>query len=238
MIVLSIDSASKVATAALLDENNLIAEYTINNKLEHSTLIMDMVDKLLKDSSLDIDDIDGFVVSKGPGSFTGLRIGMATVKGLSLGSNKPYISISSLDALAYSLVNFDGIICPMMDALRSSVYTCLYKGNNGNLEKLIDYSALELDELIELLKEKGEKVIFTGDAVNKHKNYLLENFPNAIFAPNHLNIIRASSLGELGVKMLLNNEQDDPNSAPFYLKKPQAQRELEKRLALKNENNL
>ena len=127
MIVLSIDSASKVATAALLDENNLIAEYTLNNKMEHSTLIMDMVDKLLKDSNLSIDDIDGFVVSKGPGSFTGLRIGMATIKGLSFGSNKPYISISSLDALAYSLISFDGIICPIMDALRDSVYTCLYK---------------------------------------------------------------------------------------------------------------
>ena len=238
MIVLSIDSASKVATAALLDENNLIAEYTINNKLEHSTLIMDIVDKLLKDSDLDIDDVDGFVVSKGPGSFTGLRIGMATVKGLSFGSNKPYISISSLDALAYSLVNFKGIICPIMDALRSSVYTCLYKGNNGTLEKINDYSALELDELIELLKEKGEDVIFTGDAVNKHKDYLLEHLPNAVFAPNHLSIIRASSLGELGLKMLLNNECDDLNSSPFYLKKPQAQRDLEKRLALKNENNL
>mgnify|MGYP006367407131 CR=1 FL=1 len=238
MIVLSIDSASKVATAAILDENNLIAEYTINNKLEHSTLIMDIVDKLLKDSNVDIDDIDGFVVSKGPGSFTGLRIGMATVKGLSFGSNKPYVSISSLDALAYSLVNFKGIICPIMDALRSSVYTCLYKGNNGKLEKLIDYSALELDELIALLKEKGEEVIFTGDAVNKHKEYLLEHLPNANFAPNHLSIIRASSLGELGLEMLLNNEHDDLNSSPFYLKKPQAQRELEKRLALKNENNL
>ena len=238
MIVLSIDSASKVATAALLDENNLIAEYTINNKLEHSTLIMDIVDKLLKDSNLDIDDIDGFVVSKGPGSFTGLRIGMSTVKGLSFGSNKPYISISSLDALAYSLINFNGIICPIMDALRSSVYTCLYKGNNGKSEKLIDYSALELDELVALLKEKGEEVIFTGDAANKHKDYLLEHLPNANFAPNHLSIIRASSLGELGLEMLLNNEHDDLNSSPFYLKKPQAQRELEKRLALKNENNL
>lgn len=238
MIVLSIDSASKVATAALLDENNLIAEYTINNKLEHSTLIMDIVDNLLKDSNLDIDDVDGFVVSKGPGSFTGLRIGMATIKGLSFGANKPYISISSLDALAYSLVNFSGIICPIMDALRSSVYTCLYKGNSGSLEKLTDYSALELDELIELLKEKGENVIFTGDAVNKHKDYLLEHLPNATIAPSHLSIIRASSLGELGVKMLLNNERDDLNSSPFYLKKPQAQRELEKRLALKNENNL
>ncbi|TGY42567.1 tRNA (adenosine(37)-N6)-threonylcarbamoyltransferase complex dimerization subunit type 1 TsaB [Clostridium sartagoforme] len=238
MKILSIDSASKVATVAILDDNNLIAEYTLNNKLEHSTLIMDIVDKLLKDSDLDIDDIDGFAVSKGPGSFTGLRIGMATIKGLSLGSNKPYISISSLDALAHSLVNFDGIICPMMDALRNSVYTCLYKGENGNLENLIDYSALEIEELVALLKEKNEKVIFTGDAVNKHKEYIMENLPNAIFAPIHLSIIRASSLGELGMKKLLNGEQDDLNSSPFYLKKPQAQRELEKRLALKNENSL
>lgn len=238
MVVLSIDSSSKVATAALLDENNLIAEYTLNNKLEHSTLIMDMVDKLLKDSNLSIDDIDGFVVSKGPGSFTGLRIGMATIKGLSFGSNKPYISISSLDALAYSLITFDGIICPIMDALRDSVYTCLYKNNNGVLEKLIDYSALDLNELVEALKEKGEKVIFTGDGLTKHKEYLSAKLPNAYFAPNHLSVIRASSLGDLGVKLLLDNKSDELNSSPFYLKKPQAQRELEKRLALENEHKL
>jgi tRNA threonylcarbamoyladenosine biosynthesis protein TsaB len=238
MIVLSIDSASKVATAALLDENNLIAEYTINNKMEHSTLIMDMVDKLLSDSNLSIDDIDGFIVSKGPGSFTGLRIGMATVKGLSFGANKPYVSISSLDALAYSLVSFDGIICPVMDALRDSVYTCLYKGNNGKLEKLIDYSALELDDLIKILKDKNEKVIFTGDGLIKHKDYLSTNLNNSFFAPNHLSIIRASSLGDLGIKLLLDNKCDELNSSPFYLKKPQAQRELEKRLALENENKL
>lgn len=238
MIVLSIDSASKVATAALLDENNLIAEYTINNKMEHSTLIMDMVDKLLSDSNLSIDDIDGFIVSKGPGSFTGLRIGMATVKGLSFGANKPYVSISSLDALAYSLVSFDGIICPVMDALRDSVYTCLYKGNNGKLEKLIDYSALELDDLIKILKDKNEKIMFTGDGLIKHKDYLSTNLNNSFFAPNHLSIIRASSLGDLGIKLLLDNKCDELNSSPFYLKKPQAQRELEKRLALENENKL
>lgn len=238
MIVLSIDSASKVATAALLDENNLIAEYTINNKMEHSTLIMDMVDKLLSDSNLSIDDIDGFIVSKGPGSFTGLRIGMATVKGLSFGANKPYVSISSLDALAYSLVSFDGIICPIMDALRDSVYTCLYKSNNGKLEKLIDYSALELDDLIKILKDKNEKVIFTGDGLIKHKDYLSKNLNNSFFVPNHLNIIRASSLGDLGIKLLLENKCDELNSSPFYLKKPQAQRELEKMLALENENKL
>jgi tRNA threonylcarbamoyladenosine biosynthesis protein TsaB len=238
MNILSIDSASKVATVAITNENGLIAEYTLNNKLEHSVLLMDMIDKILKDSDLTIDNIDGFAVSKGPGSFTGLRIGMATIKGLSFGSNKPYVSISSLDSLAYSLINFDGIICPIIDALRDSVYTCLYKNNNGNLDALTDYSALDLEELVSLLKEKGEKVIFTGDGLVKHKEYLKNNLENCHFPPNHLSLLRASSLGELGLKLLLEGNVDDPNSSPFYLKKPQAQRELEKRLALKNEHNL
>ena len=238
MNILSVDSSSKVATVALLNDDMIIGEYVLNNKREHSTILMDLIENILTECNISIDDIDGYVVSKGPGSFTGLRIGMATIKGLSFGSNKPYISISSLDALAYSLISFDGIICPIMDALRDSVYTCLYKNNNGNLEKLTDYSALDLDELIEVLKEKGEKVIFTGDGLIKHKEYLSTNLPNVYFAPNHLSIIRASSLGDLGVKLLLDNVSDEFNSSPFYLKKPQAQRELEKRLALENENKL
>lgn len=238
MIVLSIDSSSPVATCALLRDDCLLGEYVINNKREHSVLVMKFIEMLLKDNDLDIDEVDGFVVSKGPGSFTGLRIGMATIKGLSFGSNKPYISVSSLDALAYSSINFDGIICPIMDALRDSVYTCIYTNDNGSLKPLIDYSALDLEELVSLLKEKGEKVLFTGDGIIKHKSYLQEHLPNSIFAPNHLSLVRASSLGELGLKLLLDGQCDDANSAPLYLKKPQAERELEKRMALKNENNL
>lgn len=238
MRILSIDSSSKVATAAIINEDGLIAEYTLNNKAEHSVLIMEMIDNMLRDSNLTIDDIDGFAVSKGPGSFTGLRIGMATIKGLSFGSNKPYISVSTLDALAYSLINFDGIICPVMDALRDSVYTSLYKNNNGVLETILEPSALDLEELITLLKERNEKVIFTGDGLIKHKGYLKDNFEKSYFPPNHLSVIKASSLGELGLMQLLEGNLDDPNSSPFYLKKPQAQRELEKRLALKNEDSL
>lgn len=238
MIILSIDSSSAVATCALLKDDCLLSEYVINNKREHSVLVMNIIEMLLKDNCIDINEVDGFVVSKGPGSFTGLRIGMATIKGLSFGSDKPYVSVSSLDALAYSSINFDGIICPIMDALRDSVYTCLYKNENGNLKPLIDYSALDLEELVSLLKEKDEKVLFTGDGIVKHKNYLKKHLPNAIFAPNHLSVVRASSLGELGLKLLLEGKCDDVNSAPLYLKKPQAERELEKRMALKNENNL
>lgn len=249
MIVLAVDSSSKVATVALMKDEKLLGEITLTDKKEHSVILMTIIKDLLSDTNLTIDDIDGYVVSKGPGSFTGLRIGMATIKGLSFGSSKPYISVSSLDALALSVSNFDGIICPIMDALRNSVYTSLYKGNSTctnffdkstssdikhelpiTLEKLLDYSALDVDELIELIKARKEKVIFIGDGVDKYKDYLIENCPNCYFPPNHLNLVRASSLGELGSILLQNGYFDDPNSAPFYLKKPQAVREYEQRM--------
>ena len=238
MIVLSMDSSSLVTTVALLRDNDILGEYIINFKREHSVILMEKVEQLLADCNIDISEVDGFVVSKGPGSFTGLRIGMATVKGLSMGSNKPYVSISSLDALANSLSTFDGLICPIMDALRDNVYTCLYKNIDGKFTKVIDHCAMDLTDLAALLNDKNEKVIFTGDGVSKHKDFLINNINNYTFAPNHLSIIRASSLGELGMKMLANGEVDDKNSAPLYLKKPQAERELEQRLAMKNENRV
>ena len=133
MLVLSVDSSSKCATAALIKDDLLLAEYTLNNKREHSVLLMGIIQKLLDDSGITIDDVDGFVVSKGPGSFTGLRIGMATIKGLSFGSNKPYVSVSTLEGLAFSVSSFDGIICPIMDALRENVYTAIYRSKNGTI---------------------------------------------------------------------------------------------------------
>lgn len=250
MIILAVDSSSKVATVALMKDDKLLGEITLNDKKEHSVILMTIIQNLLSNNNINIDDIDGYVVSKGPGSFTGLRIGMATIKGLSFGSNKPYVSVSSLDALALSVANFDGIICPIMDALRNSVYTSLYKGqstadisrcsesdnmnikseSSNSLEKILDYSALDIDELIEVIKSKKEKVIFIGDGVDKYKNYLIENCPNCYFPPNHLNLVRASSLGEIGSILLKNGNFDDPNSSPFYLKKPQAEREYEQRM--------
>ena len=240
MITLAVDSSSKVATVALMKDDRLLGEITLNDKREHSVILVSIIKDLLKDNDLTISDVDGFVVSKGPGSFTGLRIGMATIKGLSFGTGKPYISISSLDALALSVSNFDGLICPIMDALRHSVYTSLYKANtnsNGTpeLEKLMDYTDLDVDDLIELIKEKNEKVIFIGDGLDKYEDYLKEKCPNCYFPPAHLNIIRASSLGEIGTKLLMDGQYDDPNSTPFYLKKPQAEREYEQRMQLKNE---
>lgn len=232
MIVLSIDSSSKVATIALLNDETVLGEYVLNDKREHSIVLMPMIERLLEECNLNISDIDGYVVSKGPGSFTGLRIGMATVKGLCLGGDKPYISISSLEALAFSLNYYNGLICPIMDALRENVYTALYKCVDGKLETIIEPTSMDIDELVSLLNEKDEDVIFTGDAINKHKEYIVNNYKNPKFAPNHLSVIRASSLGDLGLLKLKAGIKDDTNSSPVYIKKPQAQRDLERRLQM------
>ena len=234
MQILAIESSSLTAGAAIIKDDVVLAEYSVSFKKTHSQTLLPMIDEVVKMTETNLKELDAIAISAGPGSFTGLRIGMATVKGLSMGSNKPYLSISSLDALAYSLINFDGIICPIMDALRDSVFTCMYKSSNGELSKIIDYSALSLDELVEILQEKDKSVIFTGDGVYKYKEYLLEKLPNAKFAPNHLSVVKASALGELGMELLRQGQCDDINSSPLYLKKPQAERELEQRMKMQN----
>ena len=234
MQILATESSSLTAGAAIIKDDVVLAEYSVSFKKTHSQTLLPMIDEVVKMTETNLKELDAIAISAGPGSFTGLRIGMATVKGLSMGSNKPYLSISSLDALAYSLINFDGIICPIMDALRDSVFTCMYKSSNGELSKIIDYSALSLDELVEILQEKDKSVIFTGDGVYKYKEYLLKKLPNAKFAPNHLSVVKASALGELGMELLRQGQCDDINSSPLYLKKPQAERELEQRMKMQN----
>lgn len=231
MIVLSIDSATDAATVAVVSDDQILGEMNFANKKQHSVLIMPMIDGLLKSLDLTINDIDGFVISKGPGSFTGLRIGMATIKGLSLGSSKPYVSISSLDSLAYNLYGTKGIVCPIMDALRENVYCGLYKFENGEMIKLMDYDRLSLDELVSKLKEFNEPVYFVGDGTKKYGDLLKNSLDNCFFVPNNLNYTRASSLGELGIKLLSQGIRDDINlSNPLYLRKSQAEREYDEKL--------
>lgn len=231
MIVLSIDSATDAATAAVVSDNQILGEMNFANKKQHSVLIMPMIDGLLKSLDLTINDIDGFVISKGPGSFTGLRIGMATIKGLSLGSSKPYVSISSLDSLAYNLYGVSGIVCPIMDALRENVYCGLYRFENGEMIKFMDYDRLSLEDLVSKLKEFNEPIYFVGDGTKKYGDLLKNSLDNCFFAPNNLNYTRASSLGELGIKLLSQGIRDDINlSNPLYLRKSQAEREYDEKL--------
>lgn len=236
MKILCLDSATESATAAIIDEDKLLGEIIFNYKKQHSVIMMPMIDKLLKNTDLTINDIDGFVVSKGPGSFTGLRIGMATIKGLVQANEKPFISISSLDALANNLYFADGIICPIMDALRGNVYTNFYRMDNSSLISIEEPQILSLEELIEKVKSFNTKVYFIGDGTFKFKEKLLASIDNISFAPTHLNLVRASALGELGIKLLKEGKKEDIfTSAPIYLRASQAEREYEEKMRKNND---
>lgn len=235
MRILSLDSSTEAASVAVVEENKLLGEITFNFEKQHSVILMTMIDNLLSNLHINIDSLDGFVVSRGPGSFTGLRIGMATIKGLCLGSSKPFVSVSSLDSLAYNLCFAPGIICPILDALRNNVYTCLYSFNGGKLEPMSDYMAISVDELIELLRAKNMPVYFIGDAVDKFRDKLIESLSGVHFAPPHLNLTRASSLGELGIRRLASGLNEDINtSTPIYLRKSQAEREYDKKMGIES----
>lgn len=231
MKILSIDSATAAATCAILNDDNVLGEITFNYKKQHSLVLMPMIDELFNNTGMSISDIDAFVASKGPGSFTGLRIGLSTIKGLSQGTGKPFVTVSTLDSLAYNLAYTDGIICPILDALRDNVYTALYTFNNYELKRITDYMNISIDELITMLKEKNCSISFVGDGTAKFKEKLISHLPNIGFAPAHLNLAKASSLGELGLKLLSKGIEDDIYaSVPIYLRKPQAEREYEEKL--------
>ncbi|WP_096634828.1 tRNA (adenosine(37)-N6)-threonylcarbamoyltransferase complex dimerization subunit type 1 TsaB [Clostridium cochlearium] len=234
MKILSVDSATESATCAVLDDNKLLGEITFNYKKQHSVILMSIIDFLLNNLSLTIKDIDGFVISKGPGSFTGLRIGAATIKGLSQGSKKPFVAISSLDALANNMAYTEGIICPILDALRNNVYTALYEYKNDNLKRITDISIKSIDDLIEALSEFDCNITFIGDALPKLQDTIKDALPNAHFAPTSLNVVKASSLGELGLQLLKSGYSDNIyNFSPIYIRKSQAEREYDKKKCLK-----
>ena len=153
MKILGIDSSGIVASAAIADEKNIIAEFTINNKQTHSQTLLPMIDMVVKMSGVQLEEIDAIAVAAGPGSFTGLRIGSSTAKGLALALNKPIVSVPTLDGLAYRLAISEGIICPIMDARRNQVYTAVYKMENGELKALSEQKAVDIHELFEELEK-------------------------------------------------------------------------------------
>ena len=225
MRVLSIDTATESASVAVIEENKLLCEININHKLQHSVILMEEIDKTLSYLKMSLDDIDGFVLSKGPGSFTGLRIGAAVIKGLSQGSGKRFIAVSSLDGLANNLNFSDGIIISMIDALRDKVYARFYSALSG-IKYESEIMLIEIDELISIAGTYP-KVIFIGDGSTKYKERL-KTLSNAQFAPPSSNLCRASSLGEIGIKLLNEGKSDDIFTfTPLYINKCYAEKELE-----------
>ena len=238
MRILAIDSSGLVATVAVVEEENeiskTIAEYTINYKKTHSQTLLPMLDEIVKMTDMNLDTIDAIAVAGGPGSFTGLRIGSATAKGLGLALKKPLIHIPTVDGLAYNLCYTDRIICPIMDARRNQVYTGIYQMDGDKLQVLEAQMAVEIDELAKKLCTYGKPVIFLGDGVPVHKDRLekelMTNYDIA-FAPARMNQRRAAAVGMLGIQYYKEGKTETAmKHKPDYLRVSQAEREREERL--------
>lgn len=228
MKVLGIESSSLVASVGLVTDGILTAEYTINYKKTHSQTLLPMLDELCRLVDLEMESLDGIAVSAGPGSFTGLRIGSATAKGLGLALNKPLISVPTIDALAYNLWGCSHLVCPIMDARRNQVYTGLYYVED-RLAVQKGSCAMDVHALVQILNEREEKVMFLGDGVPAYREALIRELsvPFA-FAPAHSSRQRGASVAALGTLYLEEGKWETAaEHRPEYLRKPQAERERE-----------
>lgn len=230
MRILALDSSGLVASVAIVEEDQTLSEYTVNYKKTHSQTLLPMLDEVVRMLELDLGNIDAIAVSGGPGSFTGLRIGSATAKGLGLALGKPLIHVPTVDALAYNMYGTKGLICPIMDARRNQVYTGVYRFEES-FEVVDGQMAVDVQELIELLNKKGERVIFSGDGVPVYKEQLTEGLKVPVsFAPAHMNRQRAASVGTLGMEYLKAGKMESAaDHRPDYLRVSQAERERAER---------
>lgn len=226
MRILALDSSGLVATVAILEDEQTIAEYTVNYKKTHSQTLLPMLDEIVQMTELDLASVDAIAVAGGPGSFTGLRIGSATAKGLGLALNKPLIHVPTVDGMAYNLFGVQGLICPMMDARRNQVYTGLYRFEN-QFEIVEKQMAIAVEELIEKLNQFGEKVIFLGDGVPVYKKQLEEGLTvEYAFAPAHVNRQSAAAVGALAMQYYAAGKIETAGEhQPDYLRLSQAERE-------------
>jgi tRNA threonylcarbamoyladenosine biosynthesis protein TsaB len=230
MKILALDSSAVVASVALCDGETMLAEYTLNNGNTHSETLLPMIETMLSHFGITVDDIDLFAASTGPGSFTGVRIGAATLKGLAFAKNTPCVGVSTLEALAENAVALGGLICPVMNARRSQVYTALFRSDGKTLTRLMPDSALSITELDELLATYGEPVIFVGDGYEIVKRALRDCGINAKNTPKDLILESAASVARCAYRAYLSGEYiKDTELSPTYLRLPQAERErLEK----------
>lgn len=227
MKILALDSSGLVASVAVATEDTLLAEYTVNYKKTHSQTLLPMLDEVVKMIELDLKTIDVIAVAGGPGSFTGLRIGSATAKGLGLALDKPLVHIPTVDALACNLYGCEKYICPIMDARRNQVYTGIYRFEGENLRILKQQTPMAVEELAQELNALGNEVIFLGDGVPVYQELLkiVMKVPYR-FAPAHLNRQRAAAVAALAVQYVKEGRiETAAEHQPDYLRLSQAERE-------------
>lgn len=212
MKILALDTTALTATAAVTDDEKLIGLYTLNTALTHSETMLPMIENLLYNSKISIKEIDLFACSAGPGSFTGVRIGISIIKGLAFGTNKPCVGVSTLEALAYNMTGFNGIICPVMDARRSQLYNALFYTG----ERLCDDRLITVDDLNDELENYNKDIYYVGDGYKLIKS-------NKTYTPEILRYQNAYSVAQCA---LIGKHTTDIEVSPVYLRASQAEREL------------
>lgn len=233
MKVLALDSTAKTASVCICDGEQLISVYSVNAGLNHSETLLPMVENALKTAQMTIEDIEMFAISVGPGSFTGVRIGVSLVKGLAFGKNVPCVGVSTIEALAYNLKGFEGYVVPVMDARRDQVYNAVFYSDGTDIKRLTEDRAISLSELdAELLKINTENcdVYFCGDGYSKAE--ALGSFGKE--TPMILREQNAYSVAQTALKKYgdgTNGEYTDSELVPVYLRLPQAERERLERLS-------
>ena len=231
MKILAMDSSGLVASVAFLEDEKIKGLININYQKTHSQTLLPMLDELLKTLGDSLDDVDYLACANGPGSFTGLRIGVATVKGLGLGLGKKVVEVSTLEALALNWQGVDGVVCPIMDARRSQVYTAAYTFEDGDAvpKEIIAPVNCTIDELLEKLAANGKKVFFTGDGVPVYREYIESNLKLPFVFPSAVNEYQnAANVAVLGKVYAMEGKAVDASCVtPVYLRKPQAERERE-----------
>lgn len=227
MKILALDSSGLVASAAVVENDVTVAEYTINYKKTHSQTLLPMLDEIKRMTELELHTIDAIAVAAGPGSFTGLRIGSATAKGLGFALDIPIISVPTVDSLAYNFYGSEKLICPLMDARRNQVYTGLYTFEGGELITIESQCAVDISEIIRKINELKKEVIFLGDGVSVYKEKLEELTQVRFYlAPPCCNRQRAACVAVLGEKLYrLGKIQNAAEHIPDYLRLSQAERE-------------
>ncbi len=232
MKVLALDTSGLVASVAFADDNVILSEYTTNFKKTHSVTLMPMIQDMCRMLDMDVETIDCIGVSGGPGSFTGLRIGSATAKGLAHAWNIPIASVPTLEVLANNIDHTECLICPMLDARRGQVYSAIYEYKENEIVPLTEMMAIELPPLIALLRDFQKKVIFLGDGVKPNLEKIQELMEDAsyIMAAPQNNIQRAATLATLALRYAKAGKvQTYLDHVPIYLRKSQAEREYEEK---------
>ncbi|WP_236777902.1 tRNA (adenosine(37)-N6)-threonylcarbamoyltransferase complex dimerization subunit type 1 TsaB [Anoxybacter fermentans] len=224
--MLGIDTSTKVGGLGLYDsEKGLIGENNLTLERTHSERLMPMLEMLLKAADLTVQDLDGFAVTLGPGSFTGIRIGVTTAKTLAQITEKPIVGVSTLEVTAFNLVMTPGLICPIFDARNRRVYTARFYGNQGGLERITEDASCTIDQLVDELKDEKGPIYFVGDAVSLYKDMLRSELrERVLFPPYSLQLPRGGTVAELGYQALNRGKKDDLFAlTPNYLKPSQAE---------------